>query len=211
MRIVFAIWKKDLIDAVVNLRLLASIAMPVFMSVLFGALFGGLRSSDVPASLVSGPGPASVVPVYDAGESQIPQLLNTSESFDVRFVASPEEMKNALVDEHLNAGLILPEGFDAALTGFTVTNGNGTLEAGWRRGGGIYCRGASPTIEKNLVEGNNAHYGGGIACSSHSDPMIIDNEMDIRTSSLGLPRRLVDKVPAHTCRISDEQVPGVHD
>jgi ABC-type Na+ efflux pump permease subunit len=115
LRIVFAIWKKDLVDAAVNLRLLASIAMPVFMSVLFGALFGGLRGGDVPASLVGGPGPASVVPVYDAGESQIPQLLDASESFDVRFVASPEEMKNALVDGHLNAGLILPPGFDAAL------------------------------------------------------------------------------------------------
>lgn len=89
--------------------------MPIALSVLFGAMFGGLRDSDVPASLLGELGPASVVLVHDAGESQIPRLLDATESFDVRFVASPEEMERVLIDDRLNAGLILPEGFDAAL------------------------------------------------------------------------------------------------
>lgn len=115
LRIVLAIFKKDLIDAVVNLRLLASIVMPVLMSVLFGALFGGLRAGDVPVSIAADPGPAIVVPVYDAGESQIVRLLDDSELYDARPVASPEEMQKVLAKEHLGAGLILPEGFDTAL------------------------------------------------------------------------------------------------
>lgn len=109
------ILKKDLVDAVVNLRLLASIVVPILMSVLFGSLFGGLRGGDAPVGIASEPGPAIVVPVYDTGESQIVRLLDASELFDVRPVASPEEMQKVLTKERLSAGLILPEGFDAAL------------------------------------------------------------------------------------------------
>lgn len=115
-RTILAILKKDLVDAVVNLRLLAFIVAPVLMSLFFGSLFGGLRGGDAPASIVSEPGPAVVVPVYDAGESQIVRLLDASEPFDVRPVASPAEVQKMLTQERLSAGLILPEGFDAALT-----------------------------------------------------------------------------------------------
>ncbi len=115
LRTILVILKKDLVDAVVNLRLLASIVTPVLMSVLFGSLFGGLRGGDVPVGMASEPGPAAVVLVHDAGESQIVRLLDASESFDVRLVASPEEMQKVLTKERLSAGLILPEGFDAAL------------------------------------------------------------------------------------------------
>ena len=115
MRTAYTIWKKDLVDALVNLRLLAFIVVPILMSVLFGTLFGGLQSGDVPVGFVSEPGPTVVVPVYDAGESQIVRLLDASEPYDVRPVASPEEMQKILAKEHLGAGLILPEGFDAAL------------------------------------------------------------------------------------------------
>ena len=115
MSTAFAIWKKDLVDALVNLRLLAFMVMPILMSVLSGSLFGGLREGDVPVGLASEPGPANVVPVYDAGESQIVRLLDASELYDVLLVASPEEMQHILAKEHLGVGLILPEGFDVAL------------------------------------------------------------------------------------------------
>ncbi len=104
-----------MVDAVVNLRLLMSMIMPILMSVLFGSLFGGLQDGSVPASIASAPGPPIVVPVYDAGESQIVYLLQASESFEVRPVASSEEMQQVLTREGLSVGLILPQGFDMAL------------------------------------------------------------------------------------------------
>ncbi len=139
MSTAFAIWKKDLVDALVNLRLLAFMVMPILMSVLFGSLFGGLRGDDVPVGLASEPGPAIVVPVYDAGESQIVRLLDASELYDVLLVDSSEEMQHILAKEHLGVGLILPEGFDVAL----VEGSQPTLQlvVNARRGdGGIAIR-----------------------------------------------------------------------
>lgn len=97
------------------MRLLAFIAGPVLMSVLFGSLFGGLQNAETPAALIGGAGPPVLVPVYDAGESQIVRLLHASERYDVRSLASPQAIQSALIEEGLGAGLILPEGFDAAL------------------------------------------------------------------------------------------------
>jgi len=115
LRTIFAILKKDVVDAIIHLRLLAFIVMPILMSVLFGSLFGGLQDSSVPVGMTSEPGPAVVVPVYDAGESQIVHLLQASELFEVRPVASLEEMQTVLTQEQLSAGLIVPQGFDMAL------------------------------------------------------------------------------------------------
>lgn len=115
MRAIFAIWKKDLKGALANLRLLTFLLAPILMSALFGSLFGGLRGGSAPMSLTAEPGAAIVVPVYDAGESQLVRLLHISEAYDARPVASPEEMEQLLLRDGLVAGVILPPGFDAAL------------------------------------------------------------------------------------------------
>jgi parallel beta helix pectate lyase-like protein/galactose oxidase-like protein len=64
----------------------------------------------------------------------------------------------------------------AALDGFTVTGGTGTLGGG----GGIACtHGSSPTIRGNVVTGNTCQglgaYGGGIHVGADCDPIIIGN------------------------------------
>jgi ABC-type Na+ efflux pump permease subunit len=115
LRTVFAILKKDVVDTVVHLRLLISIVMPILMSVLFGSLFSGLQDSSAPLAFASESRPAVVVPVYDGGESQIVHLLQVSEPFEVRPVASVEEMQRLLAQEQLGPGLIVPPGFDRAL------------------------------------------------------------------------------------------------
>ncbi len=56
------------------------------------------------------------------------------------------------------------EGLAAILTGFTITGGTGTEGSNGTYGGGIYCRQASPTVQRNIVTGNSADYGGGICC-----------------------------------------------
>ncbi len=68
-------------------------------------------------------------------------------------------------------------GLDSLLEGFTITNGSGTLApfgtfTGYS-GGGILCRGTSPTIRGNVIaqsslSGSFANGGGGIFCNNGS-------------------------------------------
>lgn len=69
------------------------------------------------------------------------------------------------------------EGPKTSLQGFTLTNGAGTLEAGYLHGGGIFCKESSPTILNNIICKNSAlsGWGGGIACRNHSSPTIKGN------------------------------------
>jgi len=64
------------------------------------------------------------------------------------------------------------------IRGFTLTNGTGTPDPwGYHAGGGIYCRGSSPTITENTITGNMSTYngdGGGIYCV-YGAPFIIGN------------------------------------
>ncbi|MGA1870255.1 MAG: right-handed parallel beta-helix repeat-containing protein [bacterium] len=58
------------------------------------------------------------------------------------------------------------ESDDSILDGFTLQN------ASTSDGGGIYCKGSSPTITNCIISGNTAYYyGGGIYCE-YSDPTI---------------------------------------
>lgn len=63
----------------------------------------------------------------------------------------------------------------AAIDGFTIQNGIGTLLTGSRYGGGIYCTSSSPLITNNIITGNNASTSGaGIYCKS-AYPLIANN------------------------------------
>ena len=64
------------------------------------------------------------------------------------------------------------EGADSILDGFTITHGKAL------QGGGILCRGASPTIHANVIRSNSAvEKGGGIACLHVADPRIEANRI----------------------------------
>ena len=74
------------------------------------------------------------------------------------------------------------EGPDSVLRGLTITNGR---TYGYDQGAGIQCRGASPTIEKNLIVANVAdRYGAGISTYSGSAPVIRHNRI-IENTVLG--------------------------
>jgi len=64
------------------------------------------------------------------------------------------------------------------LQGFTLTNGSGTALGNGFSGGGIFCVGASPTIQENIITGNDVEYGGGgILCKDRSKAKIIKNQI----------------------------------
>ena len=90
---------------------------------------------------------------------------------------------------------------EAALLGFTITNGTGVLDEGeimggglflvsaspliaWNRitgntaeygGGGIHARSGTPTIDRNTIIGNTSHFGGGIYLRRYAAPVISNN------------------------------------
>ena len=85
--------------------------------------------------------------------------------------------------------MIDQEDTTAALVGFTITGGSGTVwtdarqKALYREGGGVLCELGSPVIEHNIIEGNEAVRvgpgilsagGGGIRCG-YADPIIRHN------------------------------------
>ena len=62
------------------------------------------------------------------------------------------------------------------ISGFTVRNG--CLTGVYDHGAGIFCENSSPTVTNNVIAGNRvsgAAFGGGIACSGNSSPMIAGN------------------------------------
>lgn len=65
----------------------------------------------------------------------------------------------------------------SVITGFTLTDGSGTLDTGVPMGGGVYSLNASPTIAYNIISGNIATYGGGIACHNGA-PTIAGNAIN---------------------------------
>jgi len=69
------------------------------------------------------------------------------------------------------------ESYDSVLQGFTLTGGIGSPIGTTRFGGGILCDGSSPTLLDNIVTGNSADIGGGIACFGSAHPRISGGEV----------------------------------
>jgi hypothetical protein len=159
---------------------------------------------------------SAVVRNVPAGYPTIQSAINAAENGDVIIVSSGTYYENinfkgkkivlrgtdlndlaivaATVIDANGSGSVVTfangESSQAKITGFTITGGYGTFNDSlgedlyW--GGGIYCSGASPTIEGNVITGNNgpadmvdgelvnAGYGGAIGCIQAS-PTITRN------------------------------------
>lgn len=83
--------------------------------------------------------------------------------------------ENCIIDCRRNGrGFIFENGEtkETVISGFTIMNGNGDAEtsdaSGLKRGGGIYCFSASPTIENCVIKNNSGGYGGGFYCNESS-------------------------------------------
>jgi ABC-2 type transport system permease protein len=106
-RIILAIARKDLSDAVRNTYLLSSILLPIAVSLLFRVLFQG-------DSGAGGRG-AIDISVYDAGKSQLVQYMVDSKQFSVFFAGSPDEVRSDVDKKGRVGGVIIPANFDASI------------------------------------------------------------------------------------------------
>lgn len=109
LRIILAIARKDLVDAMKNMYLLFAIVLPIAMSLLFRFLFGGDSSS-------SGTGVIDIS-VYEAEQSRLTQQIMETRQFSMFFVGSPDEVQADVVKKNRVGGLVVPAGFDAAVAG----------------------------------------------------------------------------------------------
>ncbi|MGL4172951.1 MAG: ABC transporter permease [Actinomycetota bacterium] len=105
-RRVALVWRKDMRDAIRDGRILIALLLPVFMGVYFAVIGGqGERQPEVTLA-VSTASPA----VPDA----IGRQLGNSVEFTVARM-SAEEVRVAVRDDNADLGLVVPDGFDAAI------------------------------------------------------------------------------------------------
>jgi ABC-2 type transport system permease protein len=102
-RVIFAIVRKDVVDAVKNLYVLFAIVMPIVMSLLLRLVFPG---ADVPGTLT--------IVVYDPGASRLVAGLRELDQVELLEVASGDRLDEE-VEEDAVGGLAVPSGFDAAV------------------------------------------------------------------------------------------------
>jgi parallel beta-helix repeat protein len=78
------------------------------------------------------------------------------------------------------------EGTDSVLAGFTITNGVGVPDVSGAEtfGGGVLCYYGGPTIEHNVVTGNQADRGGGVFCY-RQNPTISANTISGNSATYG--------------------------
>lgn len=74
---------------------------------------------------------------------------------------------------------------EARLEGFTIVGGTGTFVGLQTFGGGVFCRGASPTIRANRIRSNSALRGGGIACWENASPLVENNVLEYNAAGSG--------------------------
>ncbi|MBC8395462.1 MAG: PKD domain-containing protein, partial [Candidatus Marinimicrobia bacterium] len=82
-----------------------------------------------------------------------------------------EDRETTIIDGNQNGSVVTftsGEDSTAVFSGFTITNGSGTLYLSEYSGGGIYFNSASPKIENVIIKNNDARDGGGIFSYSSS-------------------------------------------
>lgn len=113
-RVILAIARKDVVDAVKNLHILSAILLPVALSLLLRLVFPSLESEST-----------LTVAVYDADGSRLVAGLRESDQVELLEVPSEDRLEEE-IEENAVGGLAVPSGFDAA------------VEAGQRPGLTVY-------------------------------------------------------------------------
>lgn len=109
--------------------------------------------------------------------------------FDPAVVASTViDCRGNDTDPHRAFDFRSGEGNESRLVGLTISGGFAPItQIGWwpkRTGGAILCIGSSPTIDRCVFQGNEADYGGAIACWGASAPLIVGSTFVANTATV---------------------------
>lgn len=77
------------------------------------------------------------------------------------------------------------ETFTTELEGFTITGGTGSRISSQTYGGGVYIEFSSPTLRNNIITGNTATFGGGIAVYGGDEGPLVELNRIEKNSSTG--------------------------
>ena len=109
-RMILTIFRKDLFDAVRDMRVLLAIVMPLGIGIFYNFVFQNLDRT-----------PSASVAIYAAAPTTLADTMRAllGEVVEVEFTtaASADEVRALVREKEANLGLIVPEGFDAALKG----------------------------------------------------------------------------------------------
>lgn len=107
---IFRIFRKDLLDAIRDARVLVAILTPLGLGLLYNVIF-----DDTP------PRPSATVAYFAEGPSTVPDALRASGGdaieLNLNAVASADAVREQVRQEDAGVGLILPAGFDEAVRG----------------------------------------------------------------------------------------------
>lgn len=107
-RMVKTIFRKDLIDAIRDSRVLVAIIVPLAIGLIYNFIFNDTT-----------PKPSATVAYTSAGATTLPQLLKNEAGDSVKLTFKQQEdgaaVRDAINDKDADIGLIVPAGFDAAV------------------------------------------------------------------------------------------------
>jgi ABC-2 type transport system permease protein len=105
---ILTIWRKDLFDAIRDMRVLMAIVMPLGIGILYNVIFTSFDRK-----------PSATVAIYATAPTELPDTMRSllGEVADVTFTtaASQEEVRELVRTKEAHLGLIVPPNFDAAL------------------------------------------------------------------------------------------------
>ncbi len=101
-RVVAAIARKDIVDAIRNRYLLVALTTPLFMAILFRILLPGMSSLNTMTILV-----------HDSGSSRLVSQLRASPQINLVNAGSAEGLPNEVENSEAVAGLAVPANFNA--------------------------------------------------------------------------------------------------
>ncbi len=106
-RRILTIYRKDLLDAIRDARILITLITPLLLGVFYSYAFG---DTSIPS--------ASLV-VYDPGKSalvdQIASAVRGSLDLSVHWLDSADAVERQIADDKADLGLVIPDGFDTAV------------------------------------------------------------------------------------------------
>ena len=107
-RMILIICRKDLFDAVRDMRVLMAIVMPLGIGILYNVIFQNLDRK-----------PSATIALYAAGQTALPEttraLLGEVADLGFTMAANEEKVRRLVRTKKANLGLLVPPDFDAAL------------------------------------------------------------------------------------------------